>query len=195
LADTCNAPKTCANPPPPCPADPAETQTNTSFPKQCSQRIALRVLYNSSTLILISPSNDISHLTFTFFSTFTVFTLASALLISKFTYLSIQFSVLNFRQEVILRDSYFPHKTKIKARMRCSVALFAIVATVAIAAPLPQPDAGSAYTGAGGSAIGGSDTTVGKGHGIDALNIASGNAGDGGDSSSGTAFGGDAWGK
>lgn len=80
--------------------------------------------------------------------------------------------------------------------MRCTMIFLSLFAAVAIAAPVP--DAGSAYTGAGGSAVGGSQTTAGKGHGLgglSALNVASGDAGDGGDSSSGTAFGGDAFGK
>lgn len=69
-----------------------------------------------------------------------------------------------------------------------TIALFA-ASTLVIAAPLP--DGGSAYTGAGGQAIGGTAGNNGdNGFGADALNIASGNAGDGGDASSGTAFGG-----
>jgi hypothetical protein len=81
--------------------------------------------------------------------------------------------------------------------MQFTVIFLSIFATLALAAPVP--DAGSAYTGAGGSAIGGSETTAGKGYGgvggLKALDIASGNAGDGGDSSSGNALGGDAFGK
>lgn len=77
--------------------------------------------------------------------------------------------------------------------MRSTVfaALFALVASsVVIAAPLP--DGGSAYTGAGGQAVGGSKyTTSGfADDGLDLLNVGGGGAGDGGKATSGTAVGG-----
>lgn len=80
--------------------------------------------------------------------------------------------------------------------MRCSIATFALssFASVVFAAPLPSYG-GSAYTGPGGSAVGGttSDTNNkgGLANGLSALGIASGTAGHGGKATSGTAFGGD----
>lgn len=76
--------------------------------------------------------------------------------------------------------------------------LFVTAALVA-AAPIASPDGGSAYTGAGGSAIGGNNGALstngpggdGLGNNGEALNLLSGNAGDGGKATSGTALGGD----
>lgn len=75
----------------------------------------------------------------------------------------------------------------------------AYIALVSVVLAAPIPDGGSAYTGAGGSAVGGSNSgyssSSGSGSGLannaDALKIASQNAGDGGDATSGNAFGGD----
>jgi len=78
-------------------------------------------------------------------------------------------------------------------RFTAGSALLALLslATLAIAAPLP--DGGSAFTGAGGQAVGGShninDYANGVGR-IDTLNIDRGNAGNGGKATSGTAVGG-----
>ncbi|WVQ98781.1 hypothetical protein IAU59_005912 [Kwoniella sp. CBS 9459] len=84
--------------------------------------------------------------------------------------------------------------------MRTTIAFaFVAISTSAIlvsAAPMAMPDGGSAYTGAGGSAVGGtltennSATKGGLAGGDDILGVASGNAGDGGKASSGTAVGG-----
>ena len=78
--------------------------------------------------------------------------------------------------------------------MRCAITTLALFsfATVVLAAPLP--DGGSAYTGAGGSAIGGSNSQTNKqnglANGLSALDVAGGNAGNGGKATSGSAFGG-----
>jgi len=77
--------------------------------------------------------------------------------------------------------------------------LYAVIFTllVAIVNAAPIPDGGSAYTGAGGSAVGGNNNEYansqggGLGNNGDVLNAFSGNAGDGGKANSGTAVGGD----
>lgn len=79
--------------------------------------------------------------------------------------------------------------------MRFTIAstLFAISTLASLVAAAPLPDAGSAYTGAGGQAVGGSHNTNDKAHGmggVDTLNINKGNAGHGGKATSGTAVGG-----
>jgi hypothetical protein len=95
---------------------------------------------------------------------------------------------------------YFNHKTKpksikIKIKMLYSIIFTVLVAVVGAA---PIPDGGSAYTGAGGTAVGGNKSGYansqggGLGNNGDLLNAFSGNAGDGGKASSGNALGGDA---
>jgi hypothetical protein len=79
--------------------------------------------------------------------------------------------------------------------------LYAVIFTllVAVVNAAPIPDGGSAYTGTGGSAVGGSNngyaSSQGGGGGLgnngDILNAFSNNAGDGGKANSGTAVGGD----
>ena len=77
--------------------------------------------------------------------------------------------------------------------------LYAVIFTllVAFVNAAPIPDGGSAYTGAGGSAVGGNNNDYansqggGLGNNGDVLNAFSGNAGDGGKANSGTAVGGD----
>lgn len=79
------------------------------------------------------------------------------------------------------------------------IMLFAIAFTllVAVVKAAPIPDGGSAYTGAGGTAVGGSKSGYANSYGggvadnADVLNIAGDNAGDGGKANSGNAFGGD----
>ena len=79
--------------------------------------------------------------------------------------------------------------------MRFTIAstVFALSTLVTFVAAAPLPDGGSAYTGAGGQALGGShsanDYASGLG-GVDTLNIDKGNAGNGGKATSGTAVGG-----
>jgi hypothetical protein len=89
----------------------------------------------------------------------------------------------------------FFQKTKTHSTM-----LFALVFTllVAVVKAAPIPDGGSAYTGAGGTAVGGNKSGYknaygagGLGDNADVLNLASDNAGDGGKANSGNAFGGD----
>jgi hypothetical protein len=79
------------------------------------------------------------------------------------------------------------------------ITLFTAFAAVNVNAA-PIPDGGSAYTGAGGTAVGGSKNGYansqnggggGLGDNADILNAFSGNAGDGGKANSGTAYGGD----
>lgn len=75
----------------------------------------------------------------------------------------------------------------------------AYLALVSVVLAAPIPDGGSAYSGAGGNAVGGPNSkytsSSGNGSGLannaDALNIASDNAGDGGKANSGNAYGGD----
>ena len=79
--------------------------------------------------------------------------------------------------------------------MRFTVAsILLVLASSASVIAAPLPDGGSAYTGVGGQAVGGSKNTNdyanGVGHGLDALSIASDNAGDGGKATSGNAVGG-----
>jgi hypothetical protein len=77
--------------------------------------------------------------------------------------------------------------------------LFAIAFTllVAVVNAAPIPDGGSAYTGAGGTAVGGNKSVYANFYGggladnADVINLASDNAGDGGKANSGNAFGGD----
>lgn len=77
--------------------------------------------------------------------------------------------------------------------------LYAVIFTflVAVINAAPIPDGGSAYTGAGGTAVGGnkngyaSSQGGGLGNNGDLLNAFSDNAGDGGKANSGTAVGGD----
>lgn len=85
--------------------------------------------------------------------------------------------------------------------MRSTIALLALVSTFVAAAPAPllrqRGDGGSAYTGAAGQSIGGNNNDInnnaygGLGDNAQALDILSGNAGDGGKAASGTAYGGD----
>lgn len=85
--------------------------------------------------------------------------------------------------------------------MFAKIAIASLLATAALvaAAPVPNPDGGSAYTGAGGSAIGGNNADLstsgpvseGLANNGEILNALSGNGGDGGKATSGTAVGGD----
>jgi hypothetical protein len=86
----------------------------------------------------------------------------------------------------------FPLKVN---NMRFTIASIVIaLASSASVFAAPLPDGGSAYTGVGGQAVGGSKNTNdyagGVGHGLDVLNLGSKNAGDGGKATSGTAVGG-----
>ncbi|WWC89468.1 uncharacterized protein L201_004392 [Kwoniella dendrophila CBS 6074] len=66
------------------------------------------------------------------------------------------------------------------------------VASMVLAAPLPNPDGGSAYTGVGGQASGGNIQKISEAGllNLDILNIGSDNAGSGGSANSGSALGG-----
>jgi hypothetical protein len=79
--------------------------------------------------------------------------------------------------------------------MRCIIALS--LASLALAAPLlERADGGNAYTGNGGSAVGGTNTGVNSASGDgtlsngQVLDVFSDNAGDGGKANSGDSFGG-----
>ncbi|WRT66234.1 uncharacterized protein IL334_003187 [Kwoniella shivajii] len=72
--------------------------------------------------------------------------------------------------------------------------VFAVLslASMVLAAPIASPDGGSAYTGVGGQANGGSVSRVDSAGllNLDILNIGSNNAGNGGSANSGSALGG-----
>lgn len=80
--------------------------------------------------------------------------------------------------------------------MRSTIALALFSASAVFAAPVAKrADGGSAYTGLGGQAIGGTSTEMSQGHdgladNAKVINAFSGNAGDGGKAKSGDAFGG-----
>lgn len=80
--------------------------------------------------------------------------------------------------------------------MRCTIATLVLLSFASVVLAAPLPDGGSAYTGAGGSAIGGSNSQTnnagGLANGLSTRDVASGNTGQGGKATSGNAFGGSA---
>ncbi|KAK6910283.1 hypothetical protein L486_00054 [Kwoniella mangroviensis CBS 10435] len=74
------------------------------------------------------------------------------------------------------------------------ITFFAVLslASMVLGAPVASPDGGSAYTGVGGQASGGSVQRISEGGllNLDILNIGSDNAGSGGSADSGSALGG-----
>lgn len=79
--------------------------------------------------------------------------------------------------------------------MRFTITALALLSSTILVAAAPTPwDGGSAYTGAGGEAVGGSTNLNGEqgglSNGAGVLDLAGGNAGNGGKATSGTAIGG-----
>jgi len=79
--------------------------------------------------------------------------------------------------------------------MRCTIATLTFFSFASLVLAAPLPDGGSAYTGAGAQAICGTNSQTnnqgGLANGLSGLDVAGGNAGNGGKATSGSAFGGE----